>query len=63
MKDNRLSRIVDVRGDKKFLLGNIIEVTGDGSMGFFQTDRGYRLILDTYNMTKIAKHLALPMEV
>ena len=35
-------------------LGDIITVCGDISLGFFNTDCGYRLIVDTYNLKQIS---------
>ena len=51
-------KVKDLRFDKDTELGNIIEVTGDSSMGFFTTDKGYRLILDRYNLKMIADYCA-----
>ena len=49
-------KVKDLRLDKDIELGNIIEVLGDSSMGCFNTDKGYRLIIDRYNLKKIADH-------
>ena len=49
-------KVKDIRLDKDTELGNIIEATGDSSLGFFATDRGYRLILERYNLKMIADY-------
>ena len=46
----------DIRLNKKTEFGNIVEVSGDHSLGFFGTDKGYRLVLSTYNMKRISDH-------
>ncbi len=51
-----LSKIVDLRSNIKKPIGNIIEATGDTTMGFFTTDKGYRLVLDGYNLKKISDY-------
>ena len=49
-------KLKDLRSGKDTEIGNIIEVAGDHSLGFFTTDKGYRVIMETYNMNKIATY-------
>ena len=35
-------------------IGNILELSGDKTFLSITTDRGYRLVLDSYNMKRIA---------
>jgi len=51
-----LSKFIDIRTNRKTEIGNINEVSGDRSLGFFGTDKGYRVILDAHNMKRIADH-------
>lgn len=52
MKD----KLKDLRHGKDIEFGDIIEVTGDNSLGFFTTDKGYRIILSSHSMYLITKH-------
>jgi hypothetical protein len=49
-------KLKDLREDDDIPIGNIIETLGDSSMGYFTTDKGYRLILDAHNMMIIEKY-------
>ena len=50
-------KIKDLRCNNDTELGNIIEASGDSSMIFCTTDKGYRLIMDKYNMNIISQHI------
>ena len=51
-----MNKLKDVRENEDYDIGNIIVSKGDHSMGFFTTDKGYILILDSYNMHTISKY-------
>ena len=51
-----MNKLENLRHDGDIVFGNIMEASGDRSLGFFLTDKGYRLILDEYNMNRIYKH-------
>ena len=46
--------IKDLRTDESTELGNIIEATGDYSLLCATTDKGYRIVIDRYNMKIIS---------
>ncbi len=50
-------KVKDLRFNKDIELGDIIEITGDSSLGCFTTDKGYRLVMDAYNMERIMNYL------
>ena len=45
--------VKDLRNDKATELGNIIEASGDSSLGYFTTEKGYRLVIEGYNLNQI----------
>lgn len=49
-------KIKDIRTGKTTEIGDAQEITGDSSLLFMNTDKGYRLIMDAYNMKKIADY-------
>lgn len=49
-------KIKDLRSDRETQIGDTVEISGDSSVCFITTDKGYRLILDAFNMKKIADH-------
>ena len=46
----------DLRTNKDVELGDTMEISGDGSMLFITTDKGYMLILDSYNAHRIIEY-------
>ena len=56
-------KLIDLRGDNDNVeLGDIIVSKGDSSMWFYTTDKGYRLILDGYNMEQLVDRYMKVME-
>lgn len=51
--------IKDLRTDRDTELGNILEAEGDYSRLCITTDKGYRLVMDTYNMKIIADYYTI----
>ena len=49
-------KVKDLRTEADTEIGNAIETSGDHSMLFINTDKGYRLIIDAHNMKKITDY-------
>jgi len=51
------NHLTDLRTSKSTEIGVIKEVSGDGSMLFCTTEKGFRLVLEGYSARQIAKFI------
>ncbi len=49
-------KVIDLRDNEKWEIGNMIEMEGDGSLLCATTDKGYRLVIDTSNIKQIVDY-------
>ncbi len=49
-------KVIDLRDNEYWEIGNSMELLGDYSRLCITTDKGYRLIIDAYNMKRIADY-------
>ena len=47
-------KVIDLRDRELWEIGNSMELSGDSSILYMTTDKGYRLVMDAYNMKQIA---------
>lgn len=55
-------KVIDLRDDEYWELGDSTELCGDYSLLSITTDKGYRLIIDAYNMKQIADYYGSKQE-
>ncbi len=49
-------KVIDLRDRETWEIGNSMELSGDSTILYMTTDKGYRLVMDAYNMKQIADH-------
>jgi len=55
-------KVIDLRSSKKTDIGSVNETSGDKSLLCITTAKGYRLVMDRYDMKRIADYYIKEVE-